>query len=164
MGLSIRLAELTDIPCIVVGLKGFAALLQHELLPDQQLALGVERLIADENTDFLVAIGAHGGCVGFLQQRYRYSIWVSGPEANIEDVFVDARSRKKGFGRKLMDAAIAQAVMRGCKRVTLDVIETNYGAVKIYEQMGFSCVRRRSVNEGDPVTEGRQLFMVLTLT
>ena len=63
-----------------------------------------------------------------------------------------------------MDAAIAQAVMRGCKRVTLDVIETNYDAVKIYEQMGFSCVRRRSVSEGDPVTEGRQLFMVLALT
>ena len=41
MGLSIRLAELTDIPCIVVGLKGFAALLQHELPPDQQLALGI---------------------------------------------------------------------------------------------------------------------------
>ncbi|MCL0102008.1 GNAT family N-acetyltransferase [Dehalococcoidia bacterium] len=164
MGPTIRLAELKDIPCVATGLKGFSVLLQHELLPDQQLALGIERLIADENTDILVAIGDHGDCVGFLQQRYRYSIWVAAPEANIEDVFVGAQSRKEGFGRKIMDAAIARAIARGCKRVTLDVIETNYVAIRIYEQMGFSCVRRRSISEGDPVTEGRQLFMVRMLT
>ena len=36
--------------------------------------------------------------------------------------------------------------------------------IRIYEQMGFSCLRRRSISEDDPVTEGRQLFMVRMLT
>ena len=160
---TIRIAMPEDIPCIVESLKGFASLLRSHLAPKDELGRGVLRLMDDPDTDLLVAVGDSGPCAGFLQQRYRYSLWLSAEEATIEDLFVPATERRAGVGRALMDAALARAIERGCKRASLDVIETNDTALRMYEGMGFSCVRSRSIFEADTVTTGRQLFMVKEL-
>ena len=152
-----------DIPGVVRGLKGFAALLPGSLAPDEELARGVARLLEDPDTDFFVAHNRVGRCVGFLQQRYRYSLWLSAEEANIEDVFVAQADRGLGLGRALMELALARAVERGCRRAVLDIIETNVIPLALYERMGFTRERERSIAEGDPPTRGRQLFMVKPL-
>ena len=159
----VRVAGREDIPCIVQSLKGFGALLPGHLAPDEELAQGVARLLEDTDTDFFVAHNREGRCAGFLQQRYRYSLWLSGEEANIEDVFVAQADRGRGLGQALVELALARAVERGCRRAVLDIIETNVISLALYERMGFTFERERSIAEGDPLTRGRQLFMVKPL-
>src|SRR6185437_3378030 len=50
--------------------------------PDRDaFARGVERLLADENTEFLLAAGDDGSAAaGVCQLRYRYGLWWDAPD------------------------------------------------------------------------------------
>ena len=163
MTLTTRIATSDDVPCLVDAFQGFAALFLGARRPDGELARDIERLIGDQDTDFFVAYDGEGRCAGFLQQRYRYSLWLGAEEANIEDVFVPASMRGRGLGRSFMEAALERAVQRGCKRATLDVIDNNVVPLDLFGRMGFTAVRERQVTENDPITRGRQLYMVKSL-
>jgi hypothetical protein len=52
---------------------------QQKRPSDAEIASSVERLLADPATDFLVAVSAQSGAVGYVQLRYHYSLWVNGP-------------------------------------------------------------------------------------
>ncbi|MEE9285877.1 MAG: GNAT family N-acetyltransferase [Dehalococcoidia bacterium] len=145
-----------DVPCVADCLKGFAQWLGSTLGPDERLARDVARLIDDPDTDFFVAYDASGRCAGMLQQRYRFSLWLSGEEATIEDLFVQPWARGQGLGRALVEFALARATERGCRRSVLDVTETNAVPLAMYERMGFTCVRQRPA-------PGRQLLYVKPL-
>ena len=40
------------------------------------------------DAEFLVAVAENGAGAGFVQVRYRYSMWLSESEACLEDLFV----------------------------------------------------------------------------
>jgi len=60
----------------------------------------------------------------------------------IDDLCVDARCRRKGIGRKLVDFAVRFARREGLPRIELNVYEDNLGAVKFYERYGFKIQKR----------------------
>ena len=51
-------------------------------------------------------------------------------------------ARGKGVGRRTMQTLLAQARERGDRRMVLEVIERNEPALKLYESLGFTRVRR----------------------
>lgn len=55
----------------------------------------------------------------------------------IEDIAVDARCRRLGVGRALMDRAIAWAIERGLPGIRLETQSNNVPACKFYEACGF---------------------------
>ncbi len=69
------------------GLIKLATLFRDELgrskPSEEDLRESIRTLLLDGGAEFLVALDAAGDCVGFIQQRYRYSMWVSGLEACI---------------------------------------------------------------------------------
>ena len=85
MSQQVRIAGTDDIPCILESFKGFAALFESEPPSDEKLAQGITRLMDDPDTDFFIAVGGSGKCAGFLQQRYRYSLWLSAEEVYVEE-------------------------------------------------------------------------------
>jgi ribosomal protein S18 acetylase RimI-like enzyme len=103
--------------------------------PDEAFHEGVARVLADPNSDFLIA-GDPPTAV--CQLRYRYSIWTEGGDCWLEDIFIEEQARGRGMGRELMDAAFRQARERGCRRMELDVNEANAAALALYESLGFS--------------------------
>jgi ribosomal protein S18 acetylase RimI-like enzyme len=124
---------------------------EYEEPSDDAMRAGVERLIADAATDFLLAAGADGVPAGVCQLRYRYGVWKAAPDCWLEDLYVRAGARRAGLGRALVAAAVERARARGCRRVELDVSEANRGAMALYEALGFSA---RS-----PRTGARNLLM-----
>jgi GNAT superfamily N-acetyltransferase len=50
--------------------------------------------------------------------------------------------RRRGHGRLLMEAAVANAGQRGFRRLLLEVIESNEPAVTLYRTLGFEITRR----------------------
>jgi ribosomal protein S18 acetylase RimI-like enzyme len=81
-------------------------------------------------------------------------VWRAGHDCLLEDLFVDPSARRAGLGRALLDAAIARARERDCRRVELDTAETNEAARALYGAAGFS----EEAYEG-----GRALFLRLRL-
>ena len=138
----VRKATSQDLECLVASFQDFGALIEDDTLgPAERIARDVALLLDDPRTDFFVALDGDGSCAGMLQQRYRYSVWLSGLEANIEDLYVIESVRGKGFGRALTQRALAEATARGCRRVVLDTNERNTAARRLYEGMGFSHTR-----------------------
>jgi GNAT superfamily N-acetyltransferase len=105
---------------------------------DNAFLAGVERLMDDPNTEFLLAAVDGEPAAGVIQLRYRWGIWRAGGDVLIEDVFVDERARGAGLGRALVAAALERARERGCRRAELDVNEANAAALALYGSFGFS--------------------------
>jgi GNAT superfamily N-acetyltransferase len=107
--------------------------------PDETFFSGVERLIARDDTEYLLA-AADGSSQagGVCQLRYRYGVWTASMDCWLEDLFVVESARRGGLGEALVGAAIERARLRGCGRIELDVSQQNPGAWALYERMGFS--------------------------
>ena len=102
---------------------------------DASIEESVRRLLADANTEYLLAGDPP---MGVLQLRFRHSVWTGTDDAHLEDLFVEASARGSGLGRALVDAALERARERGCTRIELDANERNEEAVALYESVGFS--------------------------
>lgn len=119
---------------------------------DNAFLASVERLIEDRDTDYLLG-APHDDAppAGVCQLRYRYGIWLAADDCWLEDVFVREPARRSGLGRALVEAAVARARERGCRRIELDVAEGNAGALALYERLGFT--------SGKVAGQGRDLFL-----
>jgi GNAT superfamily N-acetyltransferase len=105
---------------------------------DNAFLAGVERLMADTSTEFLLcAKDADSPPVAVAQIRFRWGIWHASNDCWLEDLFVEEASRRQGVAKALVEFAVERATDRGCRRLELDVSEANTGAIAFYESLGF---------------------------
>jgi ribosomal protein S18 acetylase RimI-like enzyme len=76
---------------------------------------------------------------------------IDGQEAWIGGVGVLPTYRRRGLGRNLMLAGEDFARRKGAREISLEVIEGNYGAQKLYEGMGYAPTRKYLTAEGRPI-------------
>ena len=129
--------------------------LQRTTPTDAQFRISIRRLLASPDAEFYLATGERGP-IGYVLQRFRFSMWASGLEATIEDLFVAPSQRQKGAGQQLIQFAVARAQAKGCASICLDTNENNLASTKIYTELGFNAVSKR--------WNGRQVFYRLNLT
>jgi ribosomal protein S18 acetylase RimI-like enzyme len=77
----------------------------------------------------------------------------------LEVVTVDADVRRRGIGRILLDAAVAEAARRGLRRVWLTTTNDNLTALAFYQAVGFRLCALRP----DGVAEARRLKPTIPL-
>jgi GNAT superfamily N-acetyltransferase len=106
---------------------------------DNAMIATVERLIEQPDVDFLLAsVDDDSAPAAVCQLRYRLSVWTAAPDCWLEDLFVREEARRAGLGAALVQAALARARERGCRRVELDTNEENAPALSLYHRFGFS--------------------------
>jgi GNAT superfamily N-acetyltransferase len=66
-----------------------------------------------------------------------FSSFAAKPLINIHDFVVLPTSRGKGIGRRLLEAVEAKARELGCCKLTLEVMDKNHQAVRMYQAAGF---------------------------
>lgn len=66
-------------------------------------------------------------------------------ELYIEAIAVAEQARGRGLGTQLVEEAIATASRQGLERITLQVVDTNPRALKLYERLGFQVEKQSSV-------------------
>jgi ribosomal protein S18 acetylase RimI-like enzyme len=130
----IRVASKDDAADVARLITGFRDWWGRDEPDDAVIAAGVERLLGDPNTDFLLA---GDPAVGVCQLRYRFAVWTGTDDCCLEDIFVAPDARGSGLGRALVEAAFRQARERGCARIELDANEANETAVALYRSLGF---------------------------
>ena len=142
----------------VAGLMiGFRDHLGYDWPSDNAFLAGVERLLEDRDTDFLLgAPDADSPPAGVCQLRYRWGLWRAGIDCLLEDLFVAESARGSGLGRALVEGAKARARGRGARRMELDCNEANGAAVALYASAGF-------VNASSAYDGARDLYFRLHL-
>ena len=78
----------------------------------------------------------------------------------ILELAVTVRARQRGLGRKLLDAAIEDAVGEGARRCILEVRESNTAARALYASAGFLVDGRRKAYYRTP--EGREDALLMS--
>ncbi|MFF2588778.1 GNAT family N-acetyltransferase [Peribacillus butanolivorans] len=94
-----------------------------------------ERLTNEESVIFMAFDGDNP--IGFVQLYPSFSSVSMMRSWVLNDLFVKGNARKKGFGEKLLKAAIAFAKETGAKGVSLETDKDNGHAQKLYEKIGF---------------------------
>jgi ribosomal protein S18 acetylase RimI-like enzyme len=154
--LEVRIASAIDLDALVSLATAFRDHGGLAAPAEADLRTSITQLLQDRDTEFFLACSADGTSLGYVQSRYRYSAWMTGLEAEIEDVFVVQAARRRGVGRQLVACAMARATARGCRTIGLNTNERNTGAVALYQQLGLCAERPRWHG-------GRQLWLTKVL-
>lgn len=89
-----------------------------------------------EAMEFASPRGGEAVVAGFVLCFPNYSSFLAKPGLYVEDIFVRAAWRRRGFGRMLLTAVAGQAARMGMGRLEWCVLDWNVNAIKFYEEMG----------------------------
>lgn len=79
--------------------------------------------------------------------------WFVLDEGELANLAVDPRSRGRGVGRALLDAAVEEAERRGATALFLEVRESNAAALRLYSGESFERIGRRKAYYRQPVED-----------
>ena len=103
-------------------------------------------LLDSEHTEIVVA-EAEDQIVGYMVARYEHrdghAMCPSRAFILVDALAVASNARRRGVGRRLMDAASDHARALDCEGVELDVRAFNHEALAFYEALGFKTEKRR---------------------
>lgn len=153
-GLNLRIATIQDAESLSALAIEFRNHLERTTPTDAQFRESVDRLLSAGDAEFYLATET-GRPLGYVLQRFRFSMWAAGTEATLEDLFVSPQLRGGGIGKRLVAFALDRARTKGCASVCLDTNEHNEASTRIYAQLGFNAVSKR--------WQGRQIFYRLNL-
>lgn len=88
--------------------------------------------------------------------------WIVHDEVHVLNVATSPEHRRRGVGRDLMEATLAEGRARKCSLATLEVRKSNEPAINLYKSFGFRPVGVRPnyyVDEGQPPEDA--IVMVL---
>jgi GNAT superfamily N-acetyltransferase len=115
--------------------------------PERQRA-GLTRLLDDPSRrGALVAVTSAGEVIGMVTIQLVVSTAEGGDSGLLEDLVVDGAHRGAGVGRRLLEAAVEWARVRGATRVQLLADRENAPALGFYARLGWArtrlvCLRR----------------------
>ena len=76
-------------------------------------------------------------CIGYLIFTFLFDLEFGGREVGVTDLFIDARFRRKGVGRRVLCELEQYCRREGMKCVELQVVKENCKVVAFYERLGF---------------------------
>jgi ribosomal protein S18 acetylase RimI-like enzyme len=153
---AIHLAREADLDALVRLAVAFRDHVGQSTPSAGEFCSSIAMLLRDASAEFFLASTPTAAGVGYVQCRYRYSAWMLALEAELEDVFVVRKARRRGVGQQLVAFAIARATAKGCRSLGLSTNERNAEAVSLYQRLGF-------VAESARWQGGRQLWLQRTL-
>lgn len=102
----------------------------------------LERLLTRNHIRIHVAQG-NPGILGFAVLRF-----LPAPgRAHLDDLYVRAAARGRGWGRRLVEHAISDACACGCSSIALDTSAANAASNALYRRLGFTGARRAEVGD-----------------
>lgn len=115
--------------------------------PPEELAARLSELVEAGDVTALLARDSEGTAVGVAVLRLQPSLWSSGLEAYLAELYVVPGRRGRGHGRELLSGATTLARERGADYAFLVTSEDDRLAQRLYEAAGF----RRTEGDGGPL-------------
>ncbi|MBP6095430.1 MAG: GNAT family N-acetyltransferase [Methyloversatilis sp.] len=133
----IRPATTEDLPVLCALLDQLFAQ-EVEFTPDTDAQTrGLRRIIESPAGGDILVTCEHGTPIGMVNLLYLTSTALGSKVALLEDMIIAPAHRGSGHGNRLLDAAIARARSRGCRRITLLTDGDNAIGQRFYARHGF---------------------------
>jgi ribosomal protein S18 acetylase RimI-like enzyme len=94
-------------------------------------------LLADRRLGQVWLIHADAGPVGYVVLTLGYSMEYGGPDAFVDDLFIQASHRGRGLGKLALAEVRAACIARGVRALHLEVGRENDAALSLYRGAGF---------------------------
>lgn len=95
-----------------------------------------EPITATRPSRCLLVFNEEGKASGMAVYFYNYSTWRSKAGIYLEDLYVDASARGKGYGKLLLSSLAKEVVAMGGARLDWSVLKWNEPSIKVYEKIG----------------------------
>jgi ribosomal protein S18 acetylase RimI-like enzyme len=105
-------------------------------LPDE-VKRDLVRGLREHPTTLVFLAYVEGAAAGVAVCFRGFSTFAARPLINIHDLAVVPEHRGRGIGRLLLDAVAEKGRALGCCKLTLEVLENNERARKVYDAAGF---------------------------
>ena len=127
-----------DIPALA-ALLGALFDQEEEFAADRAAQVrGLEAILADPQVGLILVARHEGRVVGLANLLFTVSTALGARVALLDDFVVDPVLRGQGTGTALLEAALAEAKARGCRRISLNTDAANSGARRLYRRFGFT--------------------------
>ncbi len=100
----------------------------------------MDSMVEDPHFDFTVAEDRPGHIAGFIVSNH--ILLETHAFVNVDVMAVDTAFRRHGLGKALMDKCEESANQAGARMMTLQVVEYNEPAKKLYESLGYNVIER----------------------
>lgn len=110
----------------------------------RQFFIDFLKSVGGDLANILVATDKDGRIKGYINPV------VDGPEGWIGGIGIHPQHRNLGIGTRLMLEAEKNLRARGVREVSLEVIEGNDGALRLYQKLGYVATRKFLTAEGKP--------------
>lgn len=148
---TIRPATLADLPALIVLERRSSTAAHwsesqyHQAIAPE--ATGVRRVVLVVQSGSAEEFQPNHMLLGFLVARY------IAPDWELENIIVDPNARRRGLGKRLLDALLAKARETNSESVFLEVRESNGSARALYESAGFHQTGRRKSYYSGPAED-----------
>jgi len=105
-------------------------------LPEYTQTHLIDELKARDNLHVILAL-INDSPAGLVIAIDSFSTFACKPILNIHDVTVSAGFRNQGIARRMLAKAEELARSKGCCKLTLEVLEGNAGAQRVYSAIGY---------------------------
>ena len=135
----------------MVALLGRLFEQEAEFRPDpSRQRRGLLLILAEPERACLLVAERHGEVVGMISLLAIVSTALGARAAWLEDLVVAPAQRRQGVGRRLLQAALAEARRRGWRRISLLTDADNAAAQALYQAHGFTASPMRPYRKTVP--------------
>lgn len=122
---------------LLLGFMRDYYVLDHLAFDRQRAARALSRLMDDPSAGFVWLIHAEADVIGYLVLTLGYSLEYHGRDAFIDELFLDAPFRGRGYGKQVMALVEDQARRLNVQAIHLEVERDNTRAQALYRTAGY---------------------------
>ena len=97
----------------------------------------LERVVVDPSLGRLVVVRAAGKGAAYALLTFGFSLEYGGRDAFVDEIYLRADYRGRGWGRRLLEFVEHEAKRCGVRALHLEVARENAAALELYRQFGF---------------------------
>ena len=132
--MTVRRAIPGDLDTLIGLCAEYCAADGHQYDPERVLA-GLQPLLDDDDHGVVLLGLVDGDADGYAAVTWGWSIEIGGFEVVLDELYV--RTRDRGLGGRLIDAAEGECRARGVRRIVLETERPNDAARRVYERHGY---------------------------
>jgi ribosomal protein S18 acetylase RimI-like enzyme len=137
----IRRARLGDLPALLPLIRAYYRF-DHIRFNPKAIEPALRKLLRSRSLGQVWVMCAGARAVGYLVLTYNYDLEFGGLEGLVTDVYVSAKYRGCGLGRRALDVVDDYCRARGIGMIELQVEMANVEAQAFYRRIGFKQLTR----------------------
>lgn len=136
MDVAFKLADVADIDLLMEFMREFYKF-DRLTLDEQAARSALRQILTNDSFGQVWLIQADGNRIGYIALTLGFSLEFHGRDAFIDEIYIQARHRGQGIGRRAIEFVERACLSLGVRALHLEVERENTKAQVVYRKVGF---------------------------